>query len=91
MSTTPSDMLIRGSRLYQDLSLDHHDALYRAMTFIARRGGPTLPGDTMAVLTAHREPAQAWLLAQKEPGEILLAYERFLQRWSPVFVDASAG
>ena len=80
-------MLVRESRLYQDIYLDHRDAMYRAMTFIARRGGPRLPGDAKKVLFAHRERARDWLLAQEEPGDLLTAYERFLERWGPVFQD----
>jgi hypothetical protein len=80
-------MSIRESLLYQDLHLDHHDAMYRAMTFIARQSGPPLPGDTKEVLIAHRERAQDWLLAQENPGDLLASYERFVQIWSPVFLD----
>lgn len=87
MSETQSDVFIRESRLYQDLSLNHRDAMYRAMTFIARRGGPSLPGDAKDVLTAHRERARDWLLAQEEPNDLFAAYERFLQSWNPVFLD----
>jgi hypothetical protein len=61
--------------------------MYRAMTFIARQGGPDVPGDTQEVLAAHRLQALAWLLAQGEPGDLLAAYDRFLQQWSPVFPD----
>ena len=87
MSETRSDKLVRESRLYQDVNIDHRDAMYRAMTFIARRGGPLLPGDAKEVLIAHRERARNWLLAQEEPGDLLTAYECFLERWSPVFLD----
>lgn len=80
-------MSIRESRLYQDVHLDHRDAMYRAMTFIARQGGPPLPGDTKEVLAAHREHARDWLLAQEDPGDLLSSYERFVQIWSPVFLD----
>jgi hypothetical protein len=86
MSETQSGMLVRESRLYQDLYLNHRDAMYRAMTFIARRGGPPLPGDAKEVLTAHRERARDWLLAQEELTYFLAAYERFLQSWNPVFL-----
>lgn len=80
-------MAIPESRLYQDLDLDHHDAMYRAMTFIARRGGPRPPGDTREALAAHRALARDWLLAQEEPGDLLADYDRFVQLWSPVFPD----
>ena len=46
-----------------------------------------MPGDTQAVLAAHRPQALDWLLAQAEPGDLLEAYDRFLQQWSPVFPD----
>jgi hypothetical protein len=84
-------MSISESRLYQDLYLDHHDAMYRAMTFIAHHGGPGPPGNTRDVLATHREVARDWLLAQEDPGKLLAAYERFLQHWSPVFPDETSG
>ena len=87
MSETSSDSALRESRLYQDLHLDHRDAMYRAMTFIARRGGPCPPGDSKEALIGHRGPARDWLLAQEEPSDLLAAYERLLERWSPVFPD----
>ena len=80
-------MSIRESRLYQDVHLDHRDAMYRAMTFIARQSGPPLPGDAKEVLAAHREQARNWLLAHEDPGDLLSSYERFVQIWSPVFLD----
>lgn len=52
-------MLVRECRLYQDVYLDHRDAMYRAMTFIARRGGSRLPGDAKEVLIAHRDRVDA--------------------------------
>ncbi len=80
-------MSIRESRLYKDLYLDHRDGMYRAMTFIAREGGPPLPGDAKEVLIAHRDRACDWLLAHGGGGDLLAAYERFLQHWNPVFVE----
>lgn len=87
MSETNSGTTIRESWLYRDLHLDHRDAMYRAMTFIARQGGPLVPGDAKETLAAHREQARDWLLAQEDPGDLLVAYERFVQSWSPVFSD----
>lgn len=87
MSETGSGTTIRESRLYRDLHLDHRDAMYRAMTFIARHGGPPVPGDEKETLAAYREQARDWLLAQEDPGNLLAAYERFVQTWSPVFPD----
>lgn len=78
---------IRESLLYQDLHRDHRDAMYRAMTFAARRGGPPLPGDTREALTAHRQRAQTWLLTREDPEDLLLAYERFVLTWSPIFAE----
>jgi hypothetical protein len=82
-----ADTLVRQSRLYGDLHRDHRDAMYRAMTFIERQGGPPLAGDTTEVLVAHRERALTWLLLQPEPGDLLAAYESFAERWSPVFPE----
>ncbi|MCI0535976.1 MAG: hypothetical protein L0Z50_12190 [Verrucomicrobiales bacterium] len=78
---------VRESRLYQDLDLDHRDAMYRAMTFVARHGGPPLPGDTKELLQAHRDEAKNWLLAQERVGVLLAAYEHFVQHWDPVFLE----
>lgn len=85
---------LESSRLYQDLHLDHRDAMYRAMTFIERQGGPPLPGDRLEMLTAQRAVALDWLRAQRPAGELLAAYERFVRLWSPVFpesADATGG
>jgi hypothetical protein len=87
VSETRSDVLVRQSRLYQDVNLDHRDAMYRAMTFIERRGGPKLPDHTKEDLIAHREQARDWLLGQLQPGDLLTAYDLFVERWSPVFPD----
>ena len=87
MSESRSDMGVRESRLYQDVYLDHRDAMFRATTFIARQGGPRLSGDAKEILIAQRERARDWLLAQEEPDDLLAAYECFLERWNPVFLD----
>lgn len=87
MSAPESATTIRESRLYRDLHLDHRDAMYRAMTFIARNGGPPVPGDAKEALAAHRERARDWLLAREAPGDLLADYESFVQTWSPVFPD----
>jgi hypothetical protein len=87
VSETNSGTTIRESWLYRDLHLDHRDAMYRATTFIARQGGPPVPGDAKETLAAHRKQARDWLLAQEDPGDLLVAYERFVQSWSPVFSD----
>lgn len=87
MNGTRSGTAIRESRLYRDLHLDHRDAMYRATTFIARQGGPPVPGDTKETLAAHREQFRDWLLTYEGPGDLVAAYERFVQSWSPVFPD----
>lgn len=78
---------ILDSHLYEDLSLDHRDSIYRAMSFIARHGGPAPVGDEMEILLAHREPALEWLQSLKNPHELLEEYDEFVQTWSPVFLD----
>ncbi len=87
MSTNRLENLIRNSRLYQDLWLDHRDAMYRAMTFIAQRGGPATEDNTKQSLIMHRSKALNWLLAQKDLDCLLAAYEDYLRLWSPVFID----
>jgi hypothetical protein len=83
----PPDKYIRESRLYQDLYLNHRDAMYRAITFIANNGGPGYSGDTKAELIAHRDQAHAWLIAQENLDELFAAYASFVARWSPVFPE----
>ena len=80
-------MSIEESRLFQDLYLDHRDAMYRAMSFIERHGGPAVTGDTKEILVAHRGRARDWLCAHTDTGNLSKAYERFLENWSPVFRD----
>lgn len=79
--------LILKSKLYKDLYLNHRDTMYRAMTFIAQNGGPPPSANIEEALVAHRESARDWLLVQKAPSDLLVAYKHFLQSWSPVFLD----
>lgn len=87
MTQEQFDMSIEGSRLYKDLHLDHRDAMYRAMVFIARQGGPPLSGDAREALVAHRGRARDWLSAQGNHRDLFADYERFLQAWNPIFRD----
>jgi hypothetical protein len=75
------------SRLYKDLYLDHRDAMYRALTFIERQGGPAVSGDTKEALMSQRDLARDWLFAQTAPQRLLREYEQFAKNWSPVFPD----
>ena len=80
---------IRASRLYQDLHADSRDCMYRAITYIARCGGPTILGspDERENLLASRGPILEWLLGRPDQNTILEAYAEYLERWSPVFPD----
>lgn len=75
------------SRLHEDLYLDHRDAMYRALSFIERRGGPALTGDTREILVNSRDRAREWLEAQSDSAGLSKAYEQFVETWSPVFHD----
>ena len=75
------------SRLHEDLYLEHRDAMYRALTFIERRGGPALTGDTMEILVNSRDRSREWLDAQNDRADLLKAYDQFVETWSPVFLD----
>lgn len=74
-------------RLYEDLYLEHRDAMYRALTFIERRGGPALTGDTREILVNSRDRSREWLDAQSDRADLLKAYDQFVATWSPVFLD----
>lgn len=74
--------------LQRDLMGGAHDALYRAMSFIAHRGGPAIagPADDQANLAASRGAMLAWLQGQAN-ADIARDYERYRRHWSPVFKD----
>jgi len=80
---------IHASRLYQDLHADSRDCMYRAMTYIARCGGPTILGspDERKNLLASRVPMREWLFGRPDIEKVLEAYAEYLARWSPVFPD----
>lgn len=78
---------LQGSRLARDLHLDHRDALYRALTFLARHGGPPVAGDTLAELAAQRQKALDWLNGRDDGASLVAAYEAFTRNWSPVFLE----
>jgi hypothetical protein len=73
--------------LQQDLDGGGRDATYRAMSFIARSGGPRISAAAgeFAELNAQRADMLAWLKAQ--PGLVVLAadYVRYCEQWSPIF------
>lgn len=87
MDKLHSGSLVRESMLFQDLYHNHRDQMYRAMAFIAQRGGPPPPGDTVVVLTVHRVRSKNWLYSQKNPSEHLDAYEQFVHSWRPIFQE----
>jgi hypothetical protein len=77
------------SLLEQDLATGGRDTTYRAMSFIARSGGPPIAAAAgeLAGLNAQRPDMLAWLVAQ--PGLVALAadYARYCEQWSPIFRD----
>lgn len=78
-----------GSLLDQDLTGSARDALYRAISYVARRGGPQLAGaaDDLANLQAQRAGMLAWLAAQADLAQLVRDYAEYRERWSPVFKD----
>lgn len=77
------------SRLQQDLSGGGRDTTYRAMSFIARRGGPRLVGAAgdAANLDAQRAGMLSWLQSQPDPAALANDYLRHCEQWSPIFRD----
>jgi hypothetical protein len=82
-------MSIHNSNLYKDLISDLRDAMYCAMTYITRCGGPSIagPADDLVNLQANRETMLEWLLAQRGKDKIVEEYAEYKERWSPVFMD----
>jgi len=80
---------VRESLLYADLHTDSRDVLYCAMTYITRRGGPSIigPSDDLANLQANRGTVVKWLLEQQDQDEIVEDYIEYKKRWSPIFMD----
>lgn len=82
-------MNLRQTELYHDLMTDAHDPLYRAISYLQRRGGPLIegPSDRLAPLQANRSKMLAWLEAQKERERIAAEYIDFKRNWSPIFPE----
>ena len=77
------------SSLYEDLRANSQDAMYRAMSYITRCGGPSIVGspDDVANLVASRGPIIAWLLERQDKDKIVEEYAEYRRRWSPIFPD----
>lgn len=84
MSLAPDE-----TALQNDLNSDSPDAAYRAMSFIARRGGPQIagPADDVANLMAHRADMRAWLQSRPELTTLENDYLEYREHWSPLFQD----
>ncbi|WDT76827.1 MAG: hypothetical protein MPW16_06335 [Candidatus Manganitrophus sp.] len=82
-------MDLRQTELYHDLMTDARDPLYRAFSYLQRRGGPPIEGlsDRLALLQANRSKMLAWLEAQKERERIAAEYIEFKRNWSPIFPE----
>lgn len=63
--------------------------MYRAMSYIARQGGPKIvgPADDLTNLKAHRGTMLAWLQTQHDPQRLAEDYVQYRKRWSPFFKD----
>jgi hypothetical protein len=71
--------------LYRDLRGDHRDSLVRVTLFLAERGAPRAPGDTLADLAAHRAAMLDWLAGRDDLDELTAAYRRYVRTWSPIY------
>lgn len=90
MSTIrPAFAASTGTQLADDLASTRRDALYRALDYLAARGGPALTGDPaeLANLQAQREPMRRWWLAAPQADALAQDYPTHCARWSPRFAD----
>lgn len=78
-----------GHMLCDDLMSASRDAAYRAMSFVARAGGPRIAGspDDRTNLMAQRAGMHAWLAAQPDRARLESDYLQFRKEWSPIFKD----
>lgn len=81
--TQPADLLA------EDLASPRRDALYRAMDYLAARGGPRIAGDPadLANLQAQREAMRRWWLGAPQAAALAQDYPTHCARWSPRFAD----
>lgn len=82
-----ADAALLHSALARDLAGDAHDALYRAASYLAARGGPALQGrpERLADLQAQRGALRSWWLASPQAEALAQDYAAFRQHWSPHF------
>ena len=75
--------------LLEELQSNSHDAMYRAMSYIRRCGGPSITGspDDVANLIASRTTILAWLAERHDKEKITDGYSSFKSIWSPVYSD----
>jgi hypothetical protein len=78
---------MNASRLVRDLEGDTHDARYRALSYLAARGGPAIEGrmDDAANLREQAGRVLVWLQADAQQEALVALYGSFCDRWSPVF------
>ncbi|MBS0445350.1 MAG: hypothetical protein JSR59_05295 [Proteobacteria bacterium] len=76
------------SPLVADLRGTSRDGIYRALTYLAGRGGPAVEAGDLPLLRARADRALAWLRAEPAKAASLAdAYEPYRDRWSPVYKD----
>lgn len=75
--------------LYEELQAQSHDAMYRAMSYLTRCGGPSIKGspDDVANLIASRRPMLAWLGQRHDKDKIVEGYAEFRRTWSPIYPE----
>jgi hypothetical protein len=87
----PSTMQKPDSLLQRDLTSDSRDAIYRALSFIARNGGPKVPVGmlNLAQWKQAARPSLAWLQDQspERVNEMEARYKEYIDKWSPSFTD----
>lgn len=84
LHSVPADNQLAG-----DLADTRRDALYRALSYLAARGGPPIRGDPAdpATLRAQREAMRAWWLASPQAAALAHDYLCHCAQWSPQFKD----
>lgn len=79
------------SALEADLTSASLDARYRAISYVARMGGPALEGGADAAregqMDAQAARTQVWLDMHIHDEKLLSGYLSFRQSWSPIFKD----
>ncbi|MGH7230237.1 MAG: hypothetical protein ACREJU_02630 [Nitrospiraceae bacterium] len=80
---------LSSSSLYRDLMAEAHDSMYRAMTYLAQRGGPSIVGsaEDPACLRTNQPAMVGWLSDHPDKQTLIDGYALYRKQWSPIFRD----